>query len=630
MNEDLKKKKKTGLVRKGAVVPFLLFSSAIVVFNIFFLDSTIKNLGEHFGTKLNGAEVNIASVKTSFSKLSFEMNGIQFTDPENLDFNRFEIGKIHFAMLWDALLRAKIVVEDAQMKNITIGEKRKYKGYLLKVDPNAEPSAAQKSLLEAKEEFKGNIFGDLSALLSGTESKEQLTEIKGELKSQQRYQEIQKEVAQKEEQWKELVNNLPNDEKMDSLKSRAKAINFNDLGNLKKAKETLKEIKTVKNDASEMIKSFDRASDRFKADINYIKSSIKEADDLIKEDMKSLESRMNIPSLDAQSIGKVLFGAEFASKVAEVQRYMGMAKEYMPEKNSKEEIKAKKEAVKAHARGVGKNYQFGTPKTYPLFWVKLIDIDSKNQQGTMKGKVLDLTSDQATLNKTTIINLKGDFPAKEIRDISADINLDHRVILHEKAKIVIGSYPISEKKLSNSTDVTFNIKKAQARIEFDADIISNEVKFALDNTLTNVDYEIDAKSASMKSILNNVAQETPQIKILASATGPWKKLSWRVKTNLAESIKNGLNRHVKEKIDGMKKKLEESIKAKIAGDKSKITGKLDEIQNKYLGKISGGKSKANDLISGMDNDSKKANSPSAKVQDKGKEALKKLKSKFKF
>jgi uncharacterized protein (TIGR03545 family) len=627
--EDKKKDKKGGMLRKGAIIPFVIFITVVTLFNILLLDITIQKTVEHFGTRFNGAEVNVGDVETSLSDLSFNIKGIEVTDPSNPSLNRVQIGRAGFSLLWDGILRAKFVVEEAGVNDIRIQTKRKYPGALVKEDENytkASSAAAQKSLKAAREEFKGNIFGDVAAVLSGVDSKTQGKEVEGDLKSKKRYEEIEKEIDTKEEEWKKVMKDLPGDDDFDAIKKRMKAINFKDLGNLKKAKGVLKEIKAVKNDINATVKKYNDASKKIKGDISYIKNSIKEVENLVKEDVKSLEKRMNIPSLDAENISRVLFGNEFASKVAEAQRYMDMAKEYMPEKEDPKkaaEKKAKKSQFKPE-RGKGKDYQFGTPKTYPKLWVKLVNIDSKNADGTIDGTIKDITSDQATLNRSTVININADFPPKGIRGVRSNITLDHRRGIRDVMETTISSYPIDEKKLSNSSDMKFNIKSASAKMRFNGKMIDEQVIFAMDNTLTKVNYEVDAKSKSMKSILTSVAEETPQINIIAAAKGTWKKLNWKIKTNLADSLKRGMNNQVKKKVDEMKKRVEDSIQKKIAGNKNKVQSKLTGAQDKYLGKLTSGKGKANDLISGLDKEAEKGKKSKAKKQ------MNKLKKKLKL
>ncbi|NJM09721.1 MAG: hypothetical protein HC883_02150 [Bdellovibrionaceae bacterium] len=62
---------------------------------------------EYVGTQVNGAEVNVGHLNTSFLRASLEIGGIEVTDKNKPERNLVEVGSIKFKMLWDALLRAK-------------------------------------------------------------------------------------------------------------------------------------------------------------------------------------------------------------------------------------------------------------------------------------------------------------------------------------------------------------------------------------------------------------------------------------------------------------------------------------------------------------------------------------------
>ncbi|MBL7665078.1 MAG: TIGR03545 family protein [Bacteriovoracaceae bacterium] len=623
MNQQLKKQ---SIVRKGAVIPFTIIVALTVIFNILFLDYFIRKSAEFIGTKINGAEVNVAAVNTSFMNLSFEIVGIEMTDPELPHQNRLQVGRILYKMSWDALLRGKIYIEDGMINDINIRTKRKYPGYVVPEDVSTEPSAAQTSLAAAKEEFKGNIFGDISSVLTGVDAKSQTAQIGNELKSKKRYEELNKEVAGKEEQWKAIMKDLPKDDEISSIKKRIKAIDFGNLKDFKKAKDTLKEIDSVKDDIKKVSKSYESASKQLKTDVNYIETSIKDVEKLVKEDVQDLKKRLNIPSLDPQSMAKILFGAEFANKIKEVEHYASIAKEYMPPK--KDKTKTKDTISTPPPRGKGVNYQFGTPTSYPLFWAKHLQIDSSNAQGNLKGQILDLTSDQATINKATKINIEGNLPPENINGMMANIVFDHRNGAKDSVFVRIASMGITDKNLSNSEDVKFAVKNAIAFLEFKANLIDGRVGITLQNILKEVNYSIEAKSKTIQEILESVAASTQTISVNAEAKGSWSDLDWSLRTNLAESLKNGVGAHADKKIKELQDKLENEVKSKIEGEKSKLLSKVDSLKGDYLGKLDLDKNKSNDLLKELADG--QSNSSKSAAKKAGAKQLDKLKKKLKL
>lgn len=621
MSEE--KKKKTGFIRTGAVVPFLIVAIVTTLFSIFLLDGVIKRTLEYVGGRINGAEVNVANVSTSFRNLSVEVEGIEFTNANQPTHNLFEIGKIRFQMMWDAILRAKIVIDESSMTDIKIATQRKSAG---EVYPPEESSAtsevAKETFQNAKEEFKGNIFGDVSALLAGDSSKDVLKNIEGELKSKQFYEELEAQVDQKEGELKQMFADLPKGREVDQYDDRFKAIDWNGLKDLKKAPKILKEADDLKDDVQNTVKKYNEAVKRVESEIKFVEDSKKRAEKLIDEDIKALESKMSIPNLDSAAIASVLFGPEFVDSLSKYNKYFEMAKEYMPPKKDSKEVVASKPA-----RGSGRNYQFGTPTSYPMFWLKLANISSENEQGNVSGKIENVTTDQLVINKPTRVELKGNFPPQGVSGVNATAIFDHRQMVNDSIKLSVASFPVTEKALSKSDSVSFIMSKATAATTAEAKLVRDRLTLNLDNTFSNIDYTVGAKTKTVEELLYGVADEAKVVTVNAQASGTIEKLSFKLKTNLAEIIKSAVGKVLQRKITEARDKIKNGIEEKVGANKAKVDQKLAELKSKYKGEIDKQKAKIDQLTGKID---QKKDSAKAGLENKGKDLLKDLKKKFKF
>lgn len=589
------KKQKTGFIRTGAVVPFIIVMALIIGFNILFLDTLLASFMEKMGTKLVGAEVNVSSVNTSFKDLSIDVNRIQVTNKETPERNLFEIGNVHFGLMWDALLRAKFVIEESSIKDILVDTKRSSKGYVVPPDAKAEDEKPSETILNAKKEFKGNIFGDIASLLGGDSTKDIAANIEGELKSKKRYEELNSEIKVKEKEVSKMLKDLPNDKDLKDLEKRAKAINVKNLTNFSKAAKTLKEINTVKKDIDQTIKAYDNAQKRVSSEIKYLENSTKEIDKLVNEDINSIQKRVNLPSLDTKSISNVLFGEEVTSKMASFEGYFKKAKKFMPP--PKDERSAPE--VVATARGEGVNYQFGTPTSYPLFWLKLASVNSKTDQGNMSGAIKNVTTDQRLANAPMLVDLRGDFTKQDVQNIRFQAIFDHRFGINDEVKIGIGKFPVREKKLSDSKDVTFKVKEANGQSQISAKLQNEKVNFEMNNVITSINYEVDAKSKEVKSLLNGIAGDANRITLDAKSSGTFKDLDWKISTNLANVIKASVERQLQAKINEAKAKIKSQVEGEIKSQKDKFNSELAKLKEESLGKISKDKGDLNKLLKGI-------------------------------
>ena len=176
-----KKVKKKGPIRFEAIIPISIILVLTGLYFHFFFDSHLKAGLEWTGTQIHGAEVNIKSIKTSFFRAHFRLDGLQVTDKEQPEQNLVELESIRFGMLWDALLRAKVVINEAALENIQIYTKRDSPGEVLPKPTEEEAknsivAKSQKAILDqAKADYDQNILGDVANLLGGGgSSKDQL------------------------------------------------------------------------------------------------------------------------------------------------------------------------------------------------------------------------------------------------------------------------------------------------------------------------------------------------------------------------------------------------------------------------------------------------------------------------
>ena len=198
----IKKPKKKGPIRFEAVIPFTIVVALFWAYFFFFFDMHARHALEYVATQGNGAEVNIGSLHTSFWRASLEINKVEITDAEEPAKNKLQIGQIRWNVLWDALLRGKIAIEDASILAVAIGAPRAKPGFVIPPPPPSDkPSATDKlkeqALAKAQEEFSQNVLGDVAAVLGGVDPSAQLKNMEGELKSSAQVKKLQTELAGK-------------------------------------------------------------------------------------------------------------------------------------------------------------------------------------------------------------------------------------------------------------------------------------------------------------------------------------------------------------------------------------------------------------------------------------------------
>lgn len=635
-----KAKKPKGPFRTGLILVLTLVIVLSGTYFTLFFDSNLRSALELAIGHFHGAETNISNLSTSFSKASLEIDDIQLTDKDNPKQNVLNIGSIKVQLLWDALLRGKFVIDESSIENISLYTPRKSEGEIYPKEENTSITDSETfkegkgaALDVAKEEFSGNALGDIASILDGTSSKDQIGEIKETLATEQRIKEIEKLADEKEAAWKERLANLPKEDEIKELINKVKGTKL-DKNPLKAAKQISDLAKTIK-EGKKKVDQYSSAIKELNKDIKLVESQYKSIDSLIEQDIKGLESRFNIPSIDSKSLSMALFSKLMGDHEEKVKKYAGLVKEYLPEKETI--AKNKEEEVKPEARGEGVNITFPVTTGYPLFWLKKAAISSKATEsgfsGDVAGSITDVTNDPSFIKKPALISLKGDFPHQKVKGLDLVVSVNHHLEkANETLKFKIAQYPVKGVKISNSEKMKLSLKKANSSLQVDGVRTSEGVSVNLRNKFQDTTFNVSSESKKAGKYLQEILNDIDSVYLQAKGSGTIDNLSWKMNSDLGDKVSRALKNMLNEKIANLKKKLRASVEEKISGEKGKLKEKIASFENKYKGKINSEKDKLESKLKELtnsykDKSSEKTKSSTKKVEQKAKKALKKL---FKF
>jgi len=628
--------KTKGPLRFEAIIPTVVILALMWAYFHFFFDGHIRKAMEWTATSVHGAEVNIGKINTSVLGASLEIRDIQVTDKDKPQRNIVQVGRVHFKLLWDALLRGKMVVDDASIENIQALSPRKRPGRIVpKTEKQGEVSSkVEKSVInQAQSQFNENVLGDVANVLGGTDPSAQLKNIEGELKASQKIKDLQAELKEKEKAWRERIKNLPQGKEIDEFGQKFKSLKFDSKNPVEFAKSLTEAQKLIK-EADKKIKYVSETSKELNKDVDVYSQAVKDVEKMVDQDLRDLQSRLKIPDVNAGEFSKGLFMRLFQQKLASIYKYAEVAKQYMPPKKTAEQKAADKaEQIVPRQRGTGINFRFPITTGYPLFWLKHAKItstvsSSAEYSGNIEGKVVDLTSDPVYLKRPAIITVKGDFPKQQIMGLDSKIVLDHTGdVGKETMDLKIQSYPVGEQKLSDSKDVTFVINKANGGLELNAQLVGDQVNVSTVNAFTQMDYQIDSKNSMVRDILQKVMAGIPVIDVKARASGTWSNLDFHLNSNLGDEISQGFRREIQAKVDEAKAKLKALINEKIGGEKAKLTAEFDKIKGQMTGEVDRVKSQVEGAKKTAQNqlNQEQKKGGTKKLEEEGKKLLKKFK-----
>ena len=589
---------KQGPVRFEAIIPLAIVLGLITLYFTLFFDMHLRRGIEYGATLVNGAEVNIGKLDTSLWDASVAVGDIAMTDPGQPARNRVQIGAVNFRMLWDALLRGKVVIDEASITDVQIDTPRNSPGHVLPVKKSGDGEGyGDKVLAQVKEEFSGNVLGDLAAIASGADPKEQLATLGADLKSSTQIAGMQKTLDEKNQQWQSRLAALPKGEEFSALQYRLANVKLDNLQDVTQIQASLLELDSIRNDFDAKSRSVRETGAALSGDLAASRASFADLDKIVKEDVRSLQARMHLPSLDARTLSRALFGLDVLGKIQQVRGYMDQARSYIPAKSEQEN------AVPVHVRKKGHDYVFGQPHSYPPFWLRKALISSRLQGGTsdLSGEILDVSTDQSLVGRPMVATIKGDFPQQGISGIKAELVINHlSSVPVERLVMEVGRYAAAGRALASSPSVELGFSKAEGSAKFVAQLRGDNVDVRMTNRFTQVTFETRAQSDVVREMINASVAGLDAVNLDAHVTGTWSDLDWQLSTNLADALERGMRRYLQDKMDEARARIEALVNGKIDEQRKRLYARQGEMESALKSGLAGRQAQIDKLRSGLD------------------------------
>jgi len=588
--------KKQGAIRFEAVIPMAIVVGLVVLYFSLFFDSHLRRGLEYAATQGNGAEVDIGRVKTSVFGASVLIADVQMTDPEQPQQNRVQIGELRFRMLWDALLRGKIMIDEAVIEDVQIATARQRAGYVLPPEPEQAddgPSATDKMLAQMKQEFSGNVVGDLAAIAAGADPAAQLKET-GDLKSSAYLAGLKQSQDETEQQWRARIDALPKGDDFKALRTRLGKVQLKDFKDVAQVQASVKELQSIRDEFDAMSKPVGEAGSKLTGDMGALRTSFADLEKVAREDVRGLQSRMHLPSLDTATLSRALFGMDVLGKLQQARGYMNQAREYIPAKGA-----PKAKPKKIHK---GHDYAFGRPKAYPAFWLRRAAITSTLPGGKgLSGEILDVATDQSLVGRPLVATLKGDFPQQGVSGVKAELVIDHRNAEPlERVNLQVGNYAVAGRSLVNSESVTLAFAKAQAATGFVAELRGDKVDMRLSNRFGATAFETGAKSAVVREMMAASVAGLNAVTMDARVSGAWSDLDLSLSTNLADALAKGMGRYLQAKMDEARKRIESIVNDRIGEQKQRLLARQGELEARYQSQLAERKAQVDKMRAELD------------------------------
>ncbi|MCX5786598.1 MAG: TIGR03545 family protein [Elusimicrobia bacterium] len=564
-------------MRKSYIVPRLVLLLLIWAFFFFAFDPLLKwgmIKGIEKGAK---AKVEIASLHTTFLHPSLKLTGLVVADSNDEYRNLVEFSDLSFSAMGAPLLEKKLVVDNASLSGLRFGTARKTSGKLAFV--KEEPSELVEGFKKESKNFALDRAADVKTdtVKSYKVDPAELESVKLAKQLEESYQKDYRSIA-------ERVDTKKYQDGLDALKARYEKAKGE--GNFAKQ---AKDYADIAKEVKKLTADFKKDKQEAEAALAKAKDSFKAVDEARKKDLAAVMSKMKLPSMDTQSIARMLAGPMLAEKTAAGMKWISLARKYIPSDS--------KGVQKNEARR-GRVVHFPKAESYPSFLVRRMSVSGElgaEDPLEYKGEIDGLTTQPKVYGKPMTALIKGAKGARRL-DFKCSVDTSGQEIKTDSALLISG-IPVKQLQFGSPSSFMVDITGASGAFEGTLKTEGENLDGKAFVRLTGATFKPKADNikAPLRSAVEASFSGLSSALIETAIAGTVKSPKLSVSTDLANALSKAFSGAMGAEIKNAREEAQKKIDEALKPYRAKLDGLASEKQAELGGKLKDAESK----ISGM-------------------------------
>lgn len=602
------------IIRWGAVVPALIFTTLIVLFCVFLLDPLLKYALIKGGESAFGAKVEVRAVKLTFGKASLEISQLVVADKSQPMKNLFQWENATFIPLSAPLLEKKLVIRDALITGLRFGTARTTSGaLLLPPEPPSIVAKASKQLWGNIEAFSLDRFDHMK---SAANPKELVKPDR--FKSIQMAQSAKTQLESAPAQIQNQLQQLNAQARTQDLQKRIQDLSKKSSDPVTAVK-SVEEGRKIQTDIRSLQSDIDKTRESVTQQLQQAQTLVADVKRAQEEDWKALKSTLALPSLDKRSIAQAILGPTVVQRYEKLLSYIDLARRYAP---------AKSQTPPPPPRGQGRVVEFPREHVWPRFL--LIKAEILGQLGLeqpldFKGTLTGVTSNPPLYGKPAQLILAGQ---QGRRMIAAQGILDHTSSTPRgEIQTQYSGFALTPQTLGQPEAFQLNIKKGTAngdgRIILIGDQITGRVHFQGSDLSLDPSTGFKGSSPSTERLSSSIIASLAQTKTLSAdvtLSGTVASPGFSIDSSLGGVIGDAIKKAIGAEIGNQEKALRAEFDRQTQSSIKELDGLVGKLQQQSLPGLSSHSKAVDNLLNQLKSQATK----SAPVSGKNLDGLKGL------
>jgi uncharacterized protein (TIGR03545 family) len=549
----------------------------------FITDDMVEERIEYQASIINEAKVEVDGFVFSLFKLQLKWDRLQVTNPNKTMENTFETGDTEFQVeFWPLILANKVIVNNMKVTGFELGTERETDGAFEgpEDEENTEPGFIYDVVNQVGKQAKQN------AEISFTDARDDLNVdslmAKVELQSPDKIDSLRQGIEKKYTKWDSTLTNTNVRKEIQQVEATVNGINPKEIKQPKQIVEAIENIQKLRNQVDSLKRRTEAMKTEFEQDYGTTRDELSQVDNWIQDDYQRALSVAKLPDLDAQNIGKALFGENLLGDYATYLEYAAMAREYgsrlLESEDSTDDI----------PRYEGIDYHFTDKFDLPGFWFKNIELSGRTKSDIeISGAVKGMSSNQKKTGEPVKFSVSG----KDANGVKLSLGGELNYLgdsPRESFKLAYEDFALTNTRISGSDLLPYDLNSGRGSIRVNVNIIEKRLDSKIDYLAEDINFDF-ASAGQPKNRLENLVREvvgsTNRVDVTALIDNNEGPLRVRVRSNIDDLFMSALRQTVSRELENAKRKIEAEVQQRVEGRKEQLEDfkqqKEEEILKRY-------------------------------------------------
>jgi len=516
---------------------------------------------EAAGTRAVGAKVELADADVSLFPLGVTLTDLQVTNPDAPMTNAVQVGRIHFDVEPLPLIQRKVIVDAMAVTDLRPNTPRKVSGAL--------PGRTAQE--QAAAERKGSGFA-----LPGVDIPDPKTLLENEnLASLALAKQLQSDVQQAREGWQGRIAGLPDQERLRQYRERLDRLKSANKKDPQAVLALREDLLALQRDLRGDMKGLEEAKGALQGEVTTLRQRVSALRTAPRDDVARLKEKYALSTKGLSNVSRALFGDRIGGWVETALAWYQRISPYLQRAAAPAPVEAKPQ----RQRATGIDVRFPERHPSPDWLIRLADVSVVIPQGTVAGRIHDITPDQDVLGRPLTFDFASDaLQGMEAVKLTGALDRVDPPHPHDTADLTVRGYRPTEVELVQSDELHLALQEAKTDLDLHVDLrgatIAANATAALDSVrFATTTANQGALATSVAAALADVRRFQLQGEVSGTVTDP----DLRVTSDLDRVLKDAFAKQVKARAGEFEAKLTAQINERLSGPLAAVESQVGDL-----------------------------------------------------